>query len=338
MTHPVLIPRPKLLPDFNLKQVGPYCIIEKLADGECSRIFKASHTTTNTTVVIKVIEKSHIQSIEGRESYEKYVESVKSISNPNVIRVIDFFSDDDFYFIVLPFYEYSDLRKVILDSGALPESVASHFFQQIASGLKAGHDKGIAHKDLCLARVLMSDNENIVVSGFQLSRSQKHSPFYSAPEVVCGIQHDPIIADMWSLGVLLYILVTGQNPFEDKNLSTMKNRILMGSYALPKGVSSTCRDLISRLLVIKPQARITIDQVLRHPWILSDEEEELHVKEVASTILERRRSQTSFHTPNVAMSKTASVCRPNCINGRRVRPVSRSPKPVVLTLQKVNKI
>lgn len=342
MAQPVLIPRPKQLPDFQANRVREYNILEKLADGECSRIFKASHETTNATVVIKVIEKNHIQSVEGRETYQNYVDSVKSIDNPNVIKVIDFFWDNDFYFIVLPYYEYSDMRKVILDSGALPESVARHFFQQIARGLKAGHDKGIAHKDLCLARILMSDSENIVVSGFQLSRSQRHSPFYSAPEVVCGIHHDPIRADIWSLGVLLYILVTGQNPFEDKNLMTMKNRILMGSFSLPKGVSNSCRDLISRLIVIKPQARLTIDQVLRHPWILADEGEDTGVldtvKEVTSSITERRTSQACLRTPNIAINKAASLCRPNFVNGKKLRPVSHAPKPVVLMLQKVNRI
>lgn len=161
----------------------------------------------------------------------------------------------------------------------LSESEARFFFRQIISALAYIHSKGYAHRDLKPENLLLDDNQCLKLIDFGLCAKPKGgmenllstccgSPAYAAPELICGKNYLGAEADLWSMGVLLYALLCGYLPFDDDNINLLYKKIQTGKYELPAWLSQDSINLLNDLLQTDPKRRITMSQLVYHPWVL----------------------------------------------------------------------
>lgn len=182
-----------------------------------------------------------------------------------------------------------DLLDFIKLHGAIPEQQAKIWFRQMASGLKYLHGKNIAHRDLKCENILLSRRYNVKLADFGfarfcvnengrrvLSRTYCGSAAYAAPEVVAGTPYNPKLADVWSLGIILFIMLNETMPFEDKNhMQLLKNQITKRwafCSKICKVVSSLVKDLVQRILEPDITLRLTLDRVFTHEWLRQKKE------------------------------------------------------------------
>ncbi|KAL4645259.1 hypothetical protein ACB092_02G223200 [Castanea dentata] len=189
--------------------------------------------------------------------------------------------------IVMEYAAGGELFEKICNAGRFTEDEARYFFQQLISGVSYCHSMQICHRDLKLENTLLdgSSAPRLKICDFGYSKSSVlHSqpkstvgtPAYIAPEVLSKKQYDGKIADVWSCGVTLYVMLVGAYPFEDpedpKNFRKTLPRILSVHYSIPDYVriSLECRHLLSRIFVANPEKRITIPEIKKHPWLLKN--------------------------------------------------------------------
>jgi len=176
-------------------------------------------------------------------------------------------------------YAGGELFNYIVHNGRLPEPRARRFFQQIISGIEYSHKLKIVHRDLKPENVLLDDGLNVKIADFGLSNEISDgdflttscgSPNYAAPEVIRGGVYAGPEIDVWSSGVILYVMLCGRLPFEDDDVQVLFSKISQGSFHLPSNLSPDARNLITAMLVVDPVKRITIPEITQHPFYTTD--------------------------------------------------------------------
>lgn len=169
-----------------------------------------------------------------------------------------------------------ELFDYIVSVGRMDEPEACHIFEQIISGIDHTHKLRIVHRDLKPENLLMDYDHTIRIVDFGLSNTYKPeerlrtacgSPCYAAPEMIESKNpYEPIMVDVWSAGVILYVMVNGCLPFEDDDTPKLYKKILNGEYSLSQNLSADLRDFIQRILTVDPEKRIRISEMKEHPW------------------------------------------------------------------------
>uniref|UniRef100_A0A1B0DJE6 Uncharacterized protein n=1 Tax=Phlebotomus papatasi TaxID=29031 RepID=A0A1B0DJE6_PHLPP len=164
----------------------------------------------------------------------------------------------------------------LVANGRMTEEEASRVFAQIVSAVDYCHRKGVVHRDLKAENVLLDNDMNIKLADFGFSNTFTDgvplstwcgSPPYAAPEVFQGLEYDGPKADIWSLGVVLYVLVCGALPFDGATLHDLRSVVVAGKFRIPFFMSQSCEDLIRHMLLVQPERRFTLKQIARHPWM-----------------------------------------------------------------------
>ncbi|KAF1449566.1 Serine/threonine-protein kinase SIK2, partial [Spheniscus mendiculus] len=185
----------------------------------------------------------------------------------------------DMLYIVTEFAKNGEMFDHLTSNGHLSESEARKKFWQILSAVEYCHSHHIVHRDLKTENLLLDANMNIKLADFGFGNFYKSgeplstwcgSPPYAAPEVFEGKEYEGPHLDIWSLGVVLYVLVCGSLPFDGPNLPTLRQRVLEGRFRIPYFMSEDCETLIRRMLVVDPTKRITISQIKQHKWMQAD--------------------------------------------------------------------
>ncbi|OXB79555.1 UNVERIFIED_CONTAM: hypothetical protein H355_000371 [Colinus virginianus] len=185
----------------------------------------------------------------------------------------------DMLYIVTEFAKNGEMFDHLTSNGHLSESEARRKFWQILSAVEYCHSHHIVHRDLKTENLLLDANMNIKLADFGFGNFYKSgeplstwcgSPPYAAPEVFEGKEYEGPHLDIWSLGVVLYVLVCGSLPFDGPNLPTLRQRVLEGRFRIPYFMSEDCETLIRRMLVVDPTKRITISQIKQHKWMQAD--------------------------------------------------------------------
>ncbi|KAJ4964540.1 hypothetical protein NE237_016389 [Protea cynaroides] len=243
---------------------------------------------TKELVAMKYIER-------GRKIDENVAREIinhRSLRHPNIIRFKEVVLTRTHLAIVMEFAAGGELFERICNAGRFSEDEARYFFQQLISGVNYCHSMQICHRDLKLENTLLdgSPAPRLKICDFGYSKSSLlHSrpkstvgtPAYIAPEVLSRREYDGKMADVWSCGVTLYVMLVGAYPFEDqedpKNFRKTINRIVAVQYKIPDyvHVSQDCRLLLSRIFVANPSKRITIKEIKSHPWFLKNLPREL---------------------------------------------------------------
>jgi serine/threonine protein kinase len=198
------------------------------------------------------------------------------IKHPHLVTLHAFFSDDENFYLIMDYCPGGSLHQYIVKNNKLAEPLAAYLFEQIASAVAFCHSHGISHRDLKPENILIGKFPHLKVSDLglcgviaqgEMMSTFCGSPCYCAPECLSRLQYDGRLSDVWSLGVVLFAMVTGSVPWTIANTSMMLRQILMANYAIPSYVSPKCRDLIQRMLVKDPSQRISMERVLAHPWM-----------------------------------------------------------------------
>jgi calcium/calmodulin-dependent protein kinase I len=253
----------------------------ELGRGGFSIVIKAKHKTTGKSVAIKIIDKKAVGS--EWEMLKREIGIMRRLKHPNIIELYDVFDEDNHIYMVLELVTGGMLFDQIVSRGSYSEADAANIVKQILEAVAYMHANGIAHRDLKPENLLCTgkDNKIIKVTDFGLSKSFGDSkmvtacgtPEYAAPEVVAGTGNYDNAVDIWSVGVITYILLCGYPPFYGRNDGELFERILRGEYNFPSpdwdGISDEAKDFIKRILVVDPKKRMTSEECFQHPWLLS---------------------------------------------------------------------
>ncbi|KAG0203148.1 hypothetical protein BGX28_004496 [Mortierella sp. GBA30] len=259
--------------------VGPYLLGKTLGKGSSGCVKLARHRTTNMQVAIKVISKASLANRAAvHRGIEREIAIMKLINHPHVIRLYDVYETEKELFLVMEYVSGGELFEYLVDKGRLDEAEALRFFQQIIVGLAFCHKRKICHRDLKPENLLLDDKRNVKIADFGMASLQKSgrlletscgSPHYASPEVVTGMKYDGSSSDIWSCGIILYALLTGHLPFDDENIRQLLSKVKSGKFYMPTDISAGARDLISKMLMVNPKRRITMEGVMGHPWFKS---------------------------------------------------------------------
>ncbi|KAH9247166.1 hypothetical protein BASA81_015250 [Batrachochytrium salamandrivorans] len=267
------------------QRIGPYVLGKTLGVGSTGRVKLGIHIETNHRVAIKIISKEsldpnikEIKKGDMNRKLEREITIMKLIKHPNVLQLFDVYETAKELFLVLEHVEGGELFDYLVKKGRLSNSEAVGFFQQIIMGVEYCHRHLICHRDLKPENLLLDKDRNVKVADFGMASMQVPSkmletscgsPHYASPEIIKGMRYDGASSDIWSCGVILYALVTGNLPFDDENIRRLLNKVKTGMYFIPEHVDADARDLIKRMLVISPEKRITMKEVMQHRWFLS---------------------------------------------------------------------
>ncbi|KAM7513935.1 hypothetical protein LguiA_003518 [Lonicera macranthoides] len=286
-----------------------YEVVKDIGSGNFGVARLMKHKDTKQLVAMKYIERGH----KIDENVAREIINHRSLLHPNIIRFKEVILTATHLAIVMEYAAGGELFDRICNAGRFSEAEARYFFQQLISGVCYCHSMQICHRDLKLENTLLDDSPapRLKICDFGYSKSSLlHSrpkstvgtPAYIAPEVLSRHEYDGKLADVWSCGVTLYVMLVGAYPFEDpedpKNFRKTIGRIMATQYKIPDYVhiSQDCRQLLSRIFVANPSRRITIKEIKNHPWFLKNLPREL--MESAQAIY-YQRDNPSFYLQSV---------------------------------------
>ncbi|CCM01452.1 uncharacterized protein FIBRA_03505 [Fibroporia radiculosa] len=263
---------------FPASKLGEYTVTGEIAEGTFGKVKMAVHTVTGHKVAMKFISKQVIAATKTKTRVQREVEYMRTLRHPHIIKLYEVISTPTDIIIVLE-YAGGELFNYIVDHGRMQEDEARRFFQQLISGIDYSHRLKIVHRDLKPENVLLDADLNVKIADFGLSNEIKDgdflktscgSPNYAAPEVIRGGLYTGPEIDVWSCGVILYVMLCGRLPFEDEDVQTLFTKISQGVYHMPVFLSPEARTLINGMLAVDPVKRITIPEILQHPFFTTD--------------------------------------------------------------------
>ncbi|KAI9471149.1 kinase-like domain-containing protein, partial [Coemansia mojavensis] len=258
------------------RMVGPYQLAKTIGAGSMGKVKVALDTRTNK----RPRERYTTKDRERRENKDiRVVREVainRLLHHPHICMLHDVVVHPNHYYIFQELVSGGQMLDYIISHGRLKEKHARKFARQIASAIDYCHHNSIVHRDLKIENILISANGNIKLIDFGLSnlyspRSQLStfcgSLYFAAPELLNAQPYTGPEVDLWSFGVVLYVLVCGKVPFDDQSMPALHAKIKRGHVEYPAWLSPECRHLLSRLLVVNPRRRATMGEAIRHPWM-----------------------------------------------------------------------
>lgn len=254
-----------------------YELLETLGKGKFAVVKLARHLLTDVRVAIKIINKNKLDEVSKLHLY-KEVTCMKLLRHPNVIRLYEAIDTPCFLFLVMELGDAGDLYDYIrqFDDG-LEEARAKLFFAQMVTAIDYCHFRRVVHRDLKPENmVISSEGDSVKLTDFgfsnvfeedKLLQTSCGSLAYSAPEILLGEEYDASAVDVWSLGVVLYMLLCGEAPFNETNDSETLTMIMDCRYTDLDNVSDECNDLIRKILKREPSDRIKVHEILKHDWL-----------------------------------------------------------------------
>lgn len=257
--------------------LGNYTILKLTGRGAFSSVYQAVHNDTGIKVALKVVLASSLQEPMQRAMVENEINVFKLIDYPLVVEFYEAFFDKEYFVVALEFVEGGSILSYINKFGKLTEDEARHYFCQLVQTLEYLNSRcRIAHRDLKAENVLIDENHNIRLIDFGFSHIMSNkipvingpcgSPAYAPPEV---LKNQPFthLSDVWSAGVFLYGITTGNLPFVDDNIQRLMQKIVYTEPKFNSNVSPELKDLIMKLLRKNPSQRLSLHEIWSHPWI-----------------------------------------------------------------------
>lgn len=266
-----------LMPPTTLPPGCGYVLIDLLDSNSNANVWRALHVKTQKEVAIKVFGMDDMR-VSSFSSQIREVSFLERMDNPFIVSIYDKFQEKESFFIVMEYICRGNLRDYVNECGCLNETIARNLFCQLICAVEYLHtDPKIIHRDLKAENILIDQNYNIRVIDFGLSikdsettKSSTTVSAYYAPELLLGGSYDGKV-DIWSLGVVLYGMVTGHLPFDNEDPVVTRSEILNAEPDVPSNLSEQLRDLIFYMLQKDPTKRCSIEQIKSHPWFDSYE-------------------------------------------------------------------
>ncbi|ONK80268.1 uncharacterized protein A4U43_C01F15770 [Asparagus officinalis] len=248
-----------------------------LGQGTFAKVYHARKLSSGQSVAIKVIDKEKILRVGMIDQIKREISVMRLVRHPNVVQLYEVMASKTKIYFVMEYVRGGELFNKVA-RGRLKEDAARKYFQQLIGAIDFCHSRGVYHRDLKPENLLLDENGNLKVSDFGLSalgESRRHdgllhttcgTPAYVAPEVINKKGYDGAKADVWSCGVVLFVLMAGFLPFHDSNLMEMYRKISKGDFRCPQWLAPEVRRLLIRVLDPNPNTRITIAKLVENPW------------------------------------------------------------------------
>ncbi|XP_041131551.1 MAP/microtubule affinity-regulating kinase 3-like isoform X3 [Polyodon spathula] len=262
--------------------IGNYRLLKTIGKGNFAKVKLARHILTGREVAIKIIDKTQLNPTSLQKLFRE-VRIMKILNHPNIVKLFEVIETDKTLYLIMEYASGGEVFDYLVAHGRMKEKEARSKFRQIVSAVQYCHQKHIVHRDLKAENLLLDADMNIKIADFGFSNKFTlgnkldtfcGSPPYAAPELFQGKKYEGPEVDIWSLGVILYTLVSGSLPFDGQNLKELRERVLRGKYRIPFYMSTDCENLLKRFLVLNPVKRGTLEQTMKDRWINAGYEEE----------------------------------------------------------------
>ncbi|XP_027032542.1 serine/threonine-protein kinase MARK2 isoform X9 [Tachysurus fulvidraco] len=264
--------------------VGKYRLLKTIGKGNFAKVKLARHVLTGKEVAVKIIDKTQLNSSSLQKLFRE-VRIMKLLNHPNIVKLFEVIETEKTLYLVMEYASGGEVFDYLVAHGRMKEKEARAKFRQIVSAVQYCHQKCIVHRDLKAENLLLDADMNIKIADFGFSNEFTlgnkldtfcGSPPYAAPELFQGKKYDGPEVDVWSLGVILYTLVSGSLPFDGQNLKELRERVLRGKYRIPFYMSTDCENLLKKFLILNPTKRGSLEQIMKDRWMnVGHEEEEL---------------------------------------------------------------
>ncbi|KAK2145177.1 hypothetical protein LSH36_697g03142 [Paralvinella palmiformis] len=264
--------------------IGKYRLIKTIGKGNFAKVKLAKHVLTGKEVAIKIIDKTQLNPSSLQKLFRE-VKIMKELDHPNIVKLFEVIETEKTLYLVMEYASGGEVFDYLVAHGRMKEKEARSKFRQIVSAVQYCHQKRIVHRDLKAENLLLDNDMNIKIADFGFSNSFTPgnkldtfcgSPPYAAPELFQGKKYDGPEVDVWSLGVILYTLVSGSLPFDGQNLKELRERVLRGKYRIPFYMSTDCENLLKKFLVLNPTKRASLENTMRDRWMnIGYEDDEL---------------------------------------------------------------
>jgi len=316
--------------------MGRYRLGSLLGRGSFAKVYKARNISTGEAVAIKVFDKETVRRSGTMEQVKREVEVMRRVRHPNVVRLHEVMATRSKIYFVMEYASGGELLARLARSSRFTEPVARRYFQQLITAVEFCHSRGVYHRDLKPENLLLDAHGNLKVSDFGLSsladgasrlrgdgllHTTCGTPAYVAPEVIQKRGYDGAKADIWSCGVILFMLLAGHLPFKDTNLVLLYRKIARSDYKCPAWFSVDARKLLARLLDPNPKTRITIAKLMARTWFRKDscpldDDKPLATSETAVFLgndendehegaRKRKRSKATMSSPTIRVKPTS---------------------------------
>ncbi|KAK9068951.1 hypothetical protein SSX86_013067 [Deinandra increscens subsp. villosa] len=254
-----------------------YEIGKLLGHGNFAKVYHGRNVTTGMSVAIKVINKNKVLKAGMMTHIKREIAVMRLVKHPNIVQLYEVMASKTKIYFILEYVKGGELFDK-LAKGKLKVEVARKYFAQLVSAIGYCHNRGAYHRDLKPENLLLDDEGNLKVSDFGLSALVETkrqdgllhtccgSPAYVAPEIIDQKGYDGAKADIWSCGVVLFVLLAGFLPFHDSNLIEMYRKITSARFRFPSSFPVEAKSLVSRMLDPNPVTRISITGIIEHPW------------------------------------------------------------------------
>nr|GMC81834.1 CBL-interacting protein kinase 2-like [Ipomoea batatas] len=254
-----------------------YEVGKLLGQGTFAKVHHARNLETGASVAIKIVDKEKIFKVGMMEQIKREISVMRMVRHPNIVQLYEVMASKTKIYIVMEYAKGGELFNKVA-KGKMKGDVARKYFQQLISAVDFCHSRGVYHRDLKPENLLLDDNGNLKITDFGLSalaESKRQdgllhttcgTPAYVSPEVINRRGYDGAKADIWSCGVILYVLLSGYLPFHDSNLMEMYRKICQAEFTYPKWFSSDACKLISKILDPNPSTRIPISKIMGTHW------------------------------------------------------------------------
>ncbi|KAF2089108.1 serine/threonine protein kinase-like protein Kin1 [Saccharata proteae CBS 121410] len=268
-------------------QTGQWALGKTIGAGSMGKVKLARNVETGEQVAVKIVprqstDEHRSQADRERADHSKEVRTAREaaivtlVNHPYICGMRDVVRTNYHWYMLFEYVNGGQMLDYIISHGRLKEKQARKFGRQIASALDYCHRNSIVHRDLKIENILISKTGDIKIIDFGLSNlfsPKSHlktfcgSLYFAAPELLQAKQYTGPEVDIWSFGIVLYVLVCGKVPFDDQSMPQLHAKIKKGHVEYPPWLSAECKNLISRMLVTDPRQRANLSEIMNHPWI-----------------------------------------------------------------------
>lgn len=264
-------------PPTEVNLFGKYELGRLLGRGAFAKVYHARNVDTGQSVAIKAVSKQKVLKGGFTAHVKREISIMRRLRHPHIVKLYEVLATKTKIYFIMEFAKGGELFAKI-SKGRFSEDLSRRYFQQLISAVGYCHSRGVFHRDLKPENLLLDENWNLKVSDFGLSAVTEQvrpdgllhtlcgTPAYVAPEILAKKGYEGAKVDIWSCGIILFVLNSGYLPFNDQNLMVMYRKIYKGDFRFPRWTSPDLRRLISRLLDTNPETRITVDEILKDPW------------------------------------------------------------------------
>ncbi|XP_069990840.1 MAP/microtubule affinity-regulating kinase 3 isoform X30 [Penaeus vannamei] len=266
------------------EEIGKYRLLKTIGKGNFAKVKLAKHIPTGKEVAIKIIDKTQLNPGSLQKLFRE-VRIMKILDHPNIVKLFQVIETERTLYLVMEYASGGEVFDYLVFHGRMKEKEARAKFRQIVSAVQYCHQKKIIHRDLKAENLLLDSEMVIKIADFGFSNEFTPgnkldtfcgSPPYAAPELFQGKKYDGPEVDVWSLGVILYTLVSGSLPFDGSNLKELRERVLRGKYRIPFYMSTDCENLLKKFLVLNPARRASLETIMKDRWMnIGYEDDEL---------------------------------------------------------------